>query len=113
MLKISTIQNTVAVGASFLTAMAPKFCCWSSAIAAVSGGASYLAWVYPMRHWLFALSFASVGYSFYKAYKPRKADNPECVCDQQKVSFLKSKLFTWLVTIFVTIMFIVSYFINE
>ena len=112
-MKRPTIQNTVAVGASLLTVVAPKFCCWSSAIAAISGGASYLAWVYPMRPWLFALSFASVGYSFYKTYKPKKADTPECVCDQQKVSFLKSKLFTWLVAIFVTGMFIVSYLINE
>jgi len=112
-MKRPNIRNTAAVSASLLTIVAPKFCCWSSAIAAVSGGASYLAWVYPMRPYLFGLSFVFIGYSFYKAYRPKKEETTDCVCNKGKSNFLTSKRFTWLTAVFVFTMFIVSYFINE
>ncbi len=99
------------MGASFLTIVAPKICCWSSAVAAISGGTSYLAWVYPMRPWLFALSFLSLGYSFYKISKKRN-ENDCGVCDNEKINFFNSKNFTYLVTVFVVIMFIISYFVK-
>jgi len=66
-----------------------------------------------MRPYLFGLSFVFIGYSFYKAYKPRHEENTDCVCNKQKSGFLTSKLFTWLTAVFVSIMFILSYFINE
>lgn len=99
------MENAVAVGASFLTIVAPKFCCWSSAIAAISGGVSYLAWVHPMRPYLFGLS----GYSFYKAYRPKNEEYTRCECDAGTSNLLASKLFTWLVAVFVLAMFLVSY----
>jgi len=99
------------MGASFLTIVAPKVCCWSSAVAAISGGTSYIAWIYPMRPWLFGLSFISLGYSFYKI--SRKRNENDCnACNSGKINFLTSKNFTYLVTAFVVVMFIISYFVR-
>jgi len=107
-------ENVLAVGTSFLTIVAPKFCCWSTALAAVSSGASYLAWVYPMRSYLFALSFVLIGYSFYKRRQLTLRSNPKktgCqVCKKSNETFLQSRSFIWLSTLFVLVMFLISYF---
>ena len=110
-MKKLNIESPVALGSSCITIVAPKVCCWSSALAAISGGTSYLAWVYPMRPWLFAISFLSIGYSFYKI--SRKKNENECeVCNNEKVNFFASKNFTYLVTALVVIMFTISYFVK-
>lgn len=116
-MKRLNIENPVAIGAALLTIVAPKFCCWSSAIAAISGGVSYLAWVYPIRPYLLSLSILSMGYSFYRAYRPQvKQDRIEsevnCQCGTEKSAFFSSKLLTWLTAIFVLVMFVLSGSIN-
>jgi len=101
------LEKIVALGASVLTIAAPKFCCWSSAIAAVGSGVSYLAWVYPLRPYLWALSFMMLGYSFYKTYKPKKFSCESCA--PSKRSFLQSKLFVWITGIVVLLVFALNY----
>lgn len=102
------IKNTAAAGTTLLTVVAPKVCCWSTAFAALSGGTSYLAWVYPMRPYLFALSFLLVGISFYQAYKPAKAD--ECCTSQtKKRTAINPRWMTWSIAIFVLVTFYFSY----
>ena len=107
------VENVAAAGTSLLTVVAPKYCCWTSAMAAVSSGASYLAWVHPMRPYLFVLSFVLIGYSFYKVYRTsssKETAKGQCqVCEQEKTSFLQSKGFTWLVAVAVTVMFLINY----
>ena len=61
-------QDSIATGTSLLTFLAPKVCCWNGAIAAISSGSSYLAWVYPLRPYLFGLAFLSLAYGFYREY---------------------------------------------
>jgi len=102
------LEKAVAVGSSMLTIVAPKFCCWSSAIAAVSSGVSYLAWVYPLRPYLWGLSFITLGYSFYKAYKPEKSTCTSCAVEI-KQPFLKSKVFVWITAVVVLLVFILNY----
>jgi mercuric ion transport protein len=102
------LENTVAIGSSILTVIAPKFCCWSSAIAATSTSSSYLAWAYPMRPYLMGLAGISLGFSFYKAYKP-KTSNYNCKVCTSKKGFFQSKLYLWLILAFVLISFIISY----
>jgi len=101
--------NIAAGGMSLLTVVAPKFCCWSSAIAAMGAGASYLAWVHPMRPYLFGLSFIAVGYSFYKTYKSKKGDQTACTCDRKRNGFSGSKWFTWITAILVLVAFLINY----
>jgi len=102
------LEKAVAVGSSMLTIVAPKFCCWSSAIAAVSSGVSYLAWVYPLRPYLWGISFITLGYSFYKAYKPKKSTCGSCTVENKR-SFLKSKVFVWVTAVVVLLVFILNY----
>jgi len=110
-MKKLNFESPFALGASFITIVAPKVCCWSSAFTAISGGTSYLAWVYPMRPWLFGLSFLSIGYSYYKISR-KKNENGCGVCNSVKTSFFTSKNFTYLVTAFVVTMLMISYFVK-
>ena len=103
---LHSLEKAVALGSSFLTVIAPKFCCWSSAVTALGAGSSYLAWVYPLRPYLWGLSFLMVGVSFYQAYKPAK--NSCAACAEKKTPMLRSKTFTWIVALLVLVMFILS-----
>lgn len=99
-------EKLVAVGSSGMTIIAPKFCCWGSAIAAMSSGASYLAWVYPLRPYLWGLSFMMIGISIYQAYKPAKKNCMSCA--DVKLSFVRSKTFTWIVAVLIVFIFVLS-----
>ncbi len=103
---LHSLEKAVALGASFLTVIAPKFCCWSAAVAALGAGGSYLAWVHPLRPYLWGLSFLMVGVSFYHVYKPAKTSCS--TCKGTKSSFVHSKTFTWVVAILVIVMFTLS-----
>lgn len=103
-------QNSLAAGTSLLTVLAPKVCCWGGAIAALSSGTSYLAWVYPLRPYLFVLAFLALALSFYKVYRPKRFDAGACNdCPNKKVHFLNSSLWLWMVTAFVLISFLYNY----
>jgi len=104
------VKNTVAAGTSLLTVVAPKFCCWSTALAAFSGGTSYLAWVYPMRPYLFAFSFLLVGISIYQTYKKNDSETGTCqTCEQNTWWNKYSKYLTWGIALFILITFLLSY----
>lgn len=106
---LHSLEKAVALSSSFLTVIAPKFCCWSSAVTALGAGSSYLAWVHPLRPYLWGLSFLMVGISFYQAYKPVKSNCSSCVEDvPTSFSFIRSKGFTWIVAVLVLVMFIIS-----
>lgn len=112
--KPSWVGNSLSFTISALTATAPKFCCWSSAVAAMSGGVSYLAWVYPMRPYLFAVAFVSLGYSFYSVYGLEKNNRNNCTsCKSDKPTFFQSKLWVWTIAILLLTSFLNSYFIND
>jgi len=100
---------------SVIAIFAPLLCCWGPAllisIAGISGGAAYFSWITPLRPYLFGFAFTSLGYSFYKAYKPRTCESGSCSCDkEQKPGFLKSKLYLWVVAMIVIIMFLLFNF---
>lgn len=108
------LDKVVAVGSSVLTVVAPKFCCWGSAIGAMSSGVSYLAWVYPLRPYLWGISFIMLGFSFYRVYKSSgvhaESGNSCNNCSQEKPTFLQTKSFTWITAIVVVLVFIITYF---
>ena len=89
-------------------------------IVGISGGAAYFSWVHPLSPYLFGFAFIFLGYSFYKAYlpadrygKPQEKEKDSCPnCQQEKQSFLKSKIYVWLVALFVAVMFTINYFPN-
>lgn len=103
-------QDSIATGTSLLTFLAPKVCCWNGAIAAIGSGTSYLAWVYPLRPYLFGLAFLSLAFGFYREYYPKKIDGLSCgSCTLENHRFSKSKLRLWIVTLFVLTTFAINY----
>jgi len=109
-MRSTNYQNALAIGTSTLSFIAPKVCCWTAAVAAISGGSSYLAWVYPLRPYLFAIAFVSLGISFYNTYwKDERTTNSCNACIQTKTNFFQSKLWLWIVTVFVFVSFIIEY----
>ena len=94
-------------GSAVFSALMPFSCCWSPALlVGISGGATWFSWVHPFRPYFFAIAFLSLGFSFYKAYKPQKVQKEGCqnCVNATKPGFFKSKLYVWLVTLFVVIM---------
>ncbi|MBL4752072.1 MAG: hypothetical protein JKY52_00520 [Flavobacteriales bacterium] len=111
---MNTKIGSASLVGSMVASIAPLACCWGPAlltgVAGISGGAMYFSWVHPISPYLFGFAFISLGYSFYKAYKPKKKGGcSNCVVE--KPSFLRSKTYVWLVAVFVVGMFItINYF---
>ena len=100
------IEAWVALVTSILGVAAPKICCWATALAAISGCVSYLAWVYPMRPYLFAIALISLGFSFYRAYRPTPEKASGCPgCKTGSANFFQSKLWVWTVAIILLALF--------
>lgn len=105
-MQLFNIEKVIAVGSSVLTAVAPKLCCWSSAFALAGVGSGYLTWVYPIRHYLWGLSFVMLAVSMYQVYKP---SGKICAgCKASKSNFFNQKTITWGILIFVIALFILS-----
>jgi len=108
--------KNVFLGMPLIASFAPMFCCWGpallSGIAGISGGATYFSWVYPLRPYFFAFAFVSLGYSFFKLYRPQKAAASCPNCEQEKPNFLQAKIYLWGVALFVVFMFTFNYFPN-
>tara|TARA_R110000868_G_scaffold320692_2_gene581616 strand:- start:855 stop:1217 length:363 start_codon:yes stop_codon:yes gene_type:complete len=108
-------QKTL-LSSSMLAAFTPMLCCWGPAVLAsvtgVGGGiAAYFSWIHPARPYFFVFAFVSLGYSFYQAYKPKNSDAISCEnCDTPKTNFFKSRLYLWLVAVFVATMFVINYY---
>ena len=85
---------------SIALAITSSLCCILPILAIVggiSGAASSLSWIEPLRPYLIALTVMILGFAFYKAYKPEAKD--ECGCAPGKKPFLQSKGFLWTITI--------------
>jgi hypothetical protein len=68
------------------------------------------------------VTILSLGYAFYKAYKPRPAvccadnNNPDsagCCSKEKKQSFFKSKFFVWIITAVCAIMWVYPFVIQN
>lgn len=100
------------IGVATITALLSSACCIFPLIAlfgGASGGASALSWLEPFRPFLMILSVLALGFAFYKAYKPKKADNCGCAVKEKK-SFLASKGFLWGITVFSILMYSFPYY---
>jgi mercuric ion transport protein len=90
-----------------LAAMASSLCCIAPLLAivgGVSGGVSAFGWVEPYRPYLIGLSVVALGFAFYRAYRPAKAD--DCGCEvKEGRSFLNSKGFLWSVALLSALLF--------
>ncbi len=89
------------IGAGLLTAIASSLCCITPILALLSGTsgiASTFSWLEPFRLYLIGFTILVLGFAWYEKLKFQKEIN--CDCDNEKPSFIQSKLFLGIVTIF-------------
>jgi copper chaperone CopZ len=94
--------------AGVLSAIAASFCCITPVVALLAGSSSIAAnfsWIEPARPYLIALSIAVLAFAWYLKLKPAKTNTMDCHCEtQEKISFLQSKTFLGMVTLFAILM---------
>lgn len=105
---ISTKSSGTFTGAGVLTAIAASLCCITPVIALLAGSSSIVAnfsWIEPARPYLIGLSIAVLAFAWYLKLKPAKTSVMDCNCETtKKASFLQSKTFLAIVTVFAILM---------
>lgn len=109
---IAKLNKKASLGTAVFSAVSLKLCCWGplllTGVAGISGSSVYFSWLIALKPYLLAIAFLSLGFAFYQVYKKKKVDCGNCETD--KPSFFKSKIYVWLVAVFVVIMTLVSYY---
>lgn len=94
--------------AGLLSAFAASLCCITPVIALLAGSSSMAAnfsWIDPARPYLIGLSIAVLACAWYVKLKPAKSNDMDCNCETtKKASFLQSKTFLSIVTVFAILM---------
>lgn len=95
-------------GAGLFAAIAASLCCITPVIALLAGSSSIAAnfsWIEPARPYLIGLSVAVLALAWYLKLRPAKSNDLNCDCKTaKKPSFLQSKTFLSIVTIFAILM---------
>jgi copper chaperone CopZ len=100
------------IGAGLLTAIASSLCCITPVLALISGTsgiASTFSWLEPFRPYLIGFTILVLGFAWYQKLKPKKEIDCDCETDE-KSSFIQSKLFLGIVTIFAVVMTAFPYY---
>lgn len=96
--------------AGILSAIAASLCCITPVIALLAGSSSIaanFAWIEPARPYLIGLSIVALAFAWYAKLKPAKTNEMDCNCEAtKKVSFLQSKTFLSIVTVFAILMMV-------
>ena len=105
---ISIKSSGTITSAGVLSAIAASLCCIAPVIALVAGSssiASNFSWIEPARPYLIGLSIAVLALAWYVKLKPSNKNNTDCNCEPGKqTSFLQSKIFLGIVTVFSILM---------
>jgi copper chaperone CopZ len=100
------------IGAGLLTAIASSLCCITPVLALISGTsgiASTFSWLEPFRPYLIGFTILVLGFAWYQKLKPKKEIDCDCETDE-KLSFIQSKLFLGIVTLFAIVMTAFPYY---
>jgi copper chaperone CopZ len=94
--------------AGVLSAFAASLCCITPVIALLAGSSSIAAnflWIEPARPYLIGLSIAVLAFAWYQKLRPAKTNDMDCNCETtKKASFLQTKTFLVIVTLFAILM---------
>ena len=100
-------------GASVFTAIAASLCCITPVLALISGAGgivSSFSWLEPARPYLLGITVLVLGFAWYQKLKPKKSD-VECDCEEdEKPSFMQTKKFLGIVTVFAFLMMAFPYY---
>ena len=106
-MKQETTSKAV-TGVGIVAAIAASLCCITpllALLAGASGAASSLSWIEPARPYLIGLSLAVLAFAWYQKLRPVKSNDIDCNCETtKKASFLQSKTFLGIVTVFAILM---------
>lgn len=104
--------NPKIAGVGLLTALAASLCCIPPVIALIagtSGVASTFSWMEPARPYLIGLTILTLGFAWYQKLKSQKEVDCNCDTDEKK-SFMQSKLFLGIITVFAAVMLTFPYY---
>ena len=105
---ISIKSTGTFTGTAILSAIAASLCCITPVIALLAGSSSLAAnfsWIQPARPYLIAVSIAVLAVAWYLKLKSLKTNDRDCNCETaEKTSFLQSKTFLGIVTVFAILM---------
>ena len=101
-------------GAGVLSAIAASLCCITPVIALFAGSSSIAAnfsWIEPARPYLIGLSVVVLALAWYLKLKPVQSTDIDCNCETtKKTSFLQTKTFLSIVTVFAILMMAFPYY---
>ncbi len=101
------------IGAGFLTAIASSLCCITPVLALISGTtgmASTFSWMESFRPYLIGVTVLVLAFAWYQKLKPQPQITCLCEEDKEKTSFLQTKTFLGIVTVFAIIMTLFPYY---
>lgn len=105
---ISIKSSGTFTSAGVLSAIAASLCCITPVVALLAGSSSIaanFAWIEPARPYLIGLSIVVLAFAWYVKLKPAKTNDMDCNCETtKKASFLRSKTFLGIVTVFAILM---------
>ena len=100
------------IGAGIITAIASSLCCITPILALVAGSsgvATTFSWLAPARPYLIGCTILVLGFAWWQKLKLKK--EPTCNCEEdKKPSFLQSKMFLVMVTVFAFLMTALPYY---
>lgn len=97
-----------------LSAIAASLCCITPIFAFLAGAggiASTFSWMEPLRPFLVILTLLILAFAWYQKLKPKKVEM-DCACEvpEKKTSFLQSKPFLGIVSLFAILMLMFPYY---
>lgn len=110
--KNNSPKSNSLLGLGLLTAISASICCITpilALLAGTSGFATTFSWIEPFRPYFMWFTILVLSYAWYQQLKPKKELDCDCETDE-KPTFIKSKLFLGLVTIFSIIMLVFPHY---
>ncbi len=104
-------NNSSLIGAGLLTAIASSLCCITPVLALISGTtgmASSFSWLEPLRPYLIGFTVLVLAFAWYQKLKPKLEIT--CQCEDEQTSFLQTKTFLGIVTVFAIVMTLFPYY---
>lgn len=102
------------IGAGVVAAIAASLCCITPVLALIAGSsglASTFSWLDPARPYFIGITILVIGFAWYQKIKPKKVDiDCDCEEDEEKKSFLHSRSFLLIVTVFSALMLAFPYY---
>ncbi len=111
---VGTQKTNKLIGAGIITAIASSLCCITPILALVAGSsgvATTFSWLAPARPYLIGFTVLVLGFAWWQKLKLKK--ELTCNCEEdKKPSFLQSKTFLAIITVFAFLMTALPYYSN-